>query len=93
MKENEQIEQELLEEQLQAITGGCAACIPDRKSIIALMSNSLKAEKKLNNTSNPQEMQNIQRRIAILDAKVQQHIDTIKQRHPEQHFDLNAPGH
>jgi hypothetical protein len=44
MKENAKTEQQLFEEQLQAVTGGCAQCIRDKATASLLLLNSAKHE-------------------------------------------------
>jgi hypothetical protein len=87
MEENAQTEQELLEEQLQAITGGCKDCNSNRGSIngyqrgIRIWTNRL-------GSPDPQIRQKAARKIADLNEKIQQETNIIWQRHP---LDLNYP--
>ncbi len=44
MKNNKQIEQQLLEEQLRAVTGGCNACVTNKTQAVIHLHASAQAE-------------------------------------------------
>ena len=87
MEENAQTERELLDEELQAITGGCKDCRANRLRISGYQRSIAKWELRLG-ASQPLARLKAERKITDLNTKIQKETNIIWQRHP---LDLNYP--